>query len=91
MYGLSEKELAVILEVLHDNGIQEAVLFGSRAKGDYKRGSDIDIAIKGDAKKISYLLNEESYLPYFFDIVDIDAINNENLLQHIQRVGKKLI
>jgi len=91
MYGLSEKELAVILEVLRDNGIQKAVLFGSRAKGDYKRGSDIDIAIKGDVKKISYLLNEESCLPYFFDIVDIDAINNENLLQHIQRVGKKLI
>ena len=89
MYGLNEKELNEIKNILK-NYTSKAILFGSRAKGNYKKGSDIDIAIIGDERKVSYLLNEETFLPYFFDIVNLEKIKNKNLLEHIKRVGKVL-
>lgn len=72
--------------------IHEAILFGSRAKGEYRRGSDVDIALKGEitAKsliQLSYLLNEESMMPYKFDLVDYHRISNPELKAHIDRVG----
>jgi len=68
-------------------------LFGSRAKGNYKTGSDLDLAIKGD--RITYeitarfadCLNEEKPVPYFFDVVHYEAIANPMLKSHIDRVG----
>jgi uncharacterized protein len=74
--------------------VEKAVLFGSRAKGTNKPGSDIDIAIKGEkcsieiAWRLNALLNEELPLPYFFDIVHYESITNQALKQHIDRVGK---
>jgi len=91
MFGLTEDELETILTILRDNNIETCILFGSRAKGNYKKGSDVDIAVIGDEKKLSYCLNEESNLPYFFDVVNLDHISNQNLMEHIQRVGKRLI
>ena len=63
-----------------------------RAKGNYKPGSDVDIALKGSevdflVASISGELNEETPLPYTFDVVAIDALDNEALKEHIQRVG----
>jgi len=52
--------------------------------------SDIDIAIIGDERKVSYLLNEETFLPYFFDIINLEKIKNKNLIEHIKRVGKEI-
>ena len=72
-------------------------LFGSRAKGTYKAGSDIDIAIKGsniDHKLVMALstrLNEETTMPYFFDIVHYDGITDPELRAHIDRVGKQIL
>lgn len=72
--------------------IDQAIIFGSRAKGNYKNGSDIDIAIKGamDFKNITrlhYLLNEESLMPYQFDIVNYERTDNSALEEHIDRIG----
>jgi uncharacterized protein len=61
---------------------------------DYKRGSDVDIAILGQAitSKTIYglndLLNEEYPLPYFFDILHYEEISNKNLKEHIDKFGK---
>jgi len=90
LYGLTDEELNEIKNILKKH-TSKAILFGSRAKGNYKKGSDIDIAINGDERKIRYILNEETFLPYFFDIVNLEKIKNQNLLEHIKRVGKKLI
>lgn len=72
--------------------VSEAVLFGSRALGREKVGSDVDIALKGDVDidtlaAIAHTLNEETSLPYFFDLLAYDSIANEALKSHIDRYG----
>lgn len=73
--------------------IEHVVLYGSRAQGNYKPGSDIDITMKG--KELTYsLLSEVSIalddllLPYTFDLSIYNHISDPNLREHIQRVGK---
>jgi predicted nucleotidyltransferase len=90
MFGLTDDELETILTILRHNNIKTCILFGSRAKGNFKKGSDVDIAVLGNDRKLSYCLNEESNLPYFFDVVNLETISNENLKEHIRRVGKRL-
>jgi predicted nucleotidyltransferase len=90
MYGLSKKELETIKEIANKLGIKKIILFGSRAKGNYKKGSDVDLAIVGDERKFSYYLNEETVLPYFFDIVNLEKLDN-SILEHIKRVGKEIM
>lgn len=76
--------------------IDKAVIFGSRAKGTHKKASDVDLAIKGRAvtpetiQRLSFLLNEELPLPYFFDVVHYEALENRQLVEHIDRVGKSI-
>lgn len=95
MYGLLQRDIDEIIGAFRRfPEIEAAVLFGSRAKGNYKPGSDVDIAIKGKAidhscvATLSFLLNEESSLSYFFDIVHYEQISELELVQHIDRVGK---
>lgn len=90
MFGLKDAELTKIKDILDANGVKKAFIFGSRAKGNYKMGSDVDLAVDANERKISYLLNEETNLSYFFDVVNIDKIKNTNLLGHIKRVGVAL-
>lgn len=96
-YGLIERDFVYINEAIREfPEIAEVILFGSRAKGTYKIGSDVDLAIKGD--RITYeitarfadCLNEEKPLPYFFDVVHYEAIADLNLKSHIDRVGIKI-
>ncbi len=76
--------------------IDDALIFGSRAKGTYKKASDVDLAIKGRAvtpetiQRLHFLLNEELPLPYFFDVVHYESLENRQLIEHIDRVGKSL-
>jgi predicted nucleotidyltransferase len=96
MCGLSAREIDIINSVLKGFPIvKEAVIFGSRAKGNYKPFSDVDIAIKGPhlglvTAKIKGLLDDESPLPYTFDVVAFDELNNEALKEHILRVGVRI-
>lgn len=74
--------------------IEEVVIFGSRAKGTYKRGSDVDLALFGPKvnfntiSKLHFWLNEESSMPYTFDVVWFEQLDNTELKEHIMRVGK---
>jgi len=76
--------------------IEDAVIFGSRAKGTHKKASDVDLAIKGRAvtsetiNRLNFLLNEELPLPYFFDVVHYESLENQLLVEHIDRVGKSI-
>ena len=69
-------------------------MFGSRAKGTFRAGSDVDLAVKGcsdsDVTLLSAALNEETTFPYFFDVVAYEKISNQELLAHIDRVGVTL-
>ena len=94
--GLSSKELDVIFSVFKKfPGIQEAILFGSRAMGTFKPGSDVDIALKGrltlqDVARVKALLEEESPLPYLFDVVDYRTIETPAFKEHIDNHGKSI-
>ena len=97
MCGLKERDLYYIVEVLKKFPlVKRGLIFGSRAKGSHQIGSDVDLALLGDAIKpstisdISYLLNEELPIPYFFDVVDYASIDEPNLKEHIDRVGKTI-
>lgn len=93
-YGLLDRDIMHIIEAVQGfPEIYQLVLFGSRAKGNYKRGSDVDLAIKGTsvtydtAVRLADVLNEEKPLPYFFDVVHYEAITEPRLIEHIDRVG----
>ena len=96
-YGLKDTDLEIICNVFRmESKIEEAVIFGSRAQGNYKNGSDVDIALKGkdiDAgiiSHISYRLNEETLLPYKFDIINYHTITNDDLIEQINQTGKTI-
>ena len=92
-YGIQSRDLENIISILRsDNKIEKAILFGSRAKGNYAPGSDIDIAIKGNDLKLDDLLNviswtDELSLPYKFDIILYDRVKEAGLLRHIDQAG----
>ncbi len=94
MYGLKESDINYITKLFKQYPeIEQAVLFGSRAKATEKPGSDIDLAFKGKNLTniiitISGILNDESPLPYKFDIIDYYALEHEKLKEHIDRVGR---
>ena len=95
--GLTEADMNRIRAAIkHFPEIEEVVVFGSRAKGTHKKASDVDLAIKGSAvsletiQRLNFLLNEELPLPYFFDVVHYEALENQQLLEHIDRVGKSI-
>lgn len=72
------------------------ILFGSRAKGNFREGSDIDIALRGKdvtlADRDGILSGYEAlYLPWKLDLVVYDLINEPALRAHIDRAGKLLL
>jgi len=96
-YGLSDRTLKTLLSIFGKYpGIRQAVLFGSRAKGNYRKGSDIDLTLKtDDTFSRNDLLRiagdfEDSDMPYFVDVSIYDKLSNQELKAHIDRVGKIL-
>jgi len=93
-FGLKETDLEEIISVLSQQPeVKEAFIFGSRAKGNFKKGSDVDIALKGEklnlqiTSHISLLLNEETTMPYRFDLLNYHTISNKELTDHVNRLG----
>lgn len=94
-FGLKTADLEyIILAIKSFTEIEKAVIFGSRAKGTYKTGSDIDIAIFGDGvsfttiSKLHSQLEDKSSMPYLFDIVDYTHNLHKELKEHIDQMGK---
>lgn len=93
-FGLDPQILQKIKAVFSKfPAIEEVVLYGSRAKGNYQKGSDIDIALKGErlnhqTLKEVVLQLDDLLLPYTFDISLLQQISNPDLIDHIKRLGK---
>ena len=92
-FGLPESTLACVRRILAANpNVEKAILYGSRAKGNYKTGSDIDLTLLGaklayrDLADIAGQL-EESSIPYMVDLSLFTHIDNPSLIEHIERVG----
>jgi len=96
-HGLSDRTLATLDSIFRKYpGIRQAILYGSRAKGKYRRGSDIDLSLKtGNEFTFTELLRitgdfDDSDMPYFVDVSIYDDLSNSDLKAHIDRVGKVL-
>lgn len=75
--------------------VEKAILYGSRAIGTYRPASDIDISLIGKKLNLSILQNIETelddlLLPYKIDLCIFHQIQNNDLIDHIERVGKPL-
>lgn len=69
--------------------VQKIILFGSRARGDYRRTSDIDLAVYGgDAAAFMLDVDEETSTLLKFDIVNMDKPVQEELKQSIMKEGR---
>ncbi len=93
-FGFRPGDLELICSILEKEfEIEQALIFGSRAKGNYQLGSDVDIALKGKTispktvTKVRFFLNEEIPLPYKFDVLNYHSIQEPSLVEHINRVG----
>ena len=91
--GLSASDTQRICGVLQNFGqIDSCLLYGSRAMGTYKDGSDIDLTLKGKnldlhvLNRISHAL-DDLYLPYQFDLSIFSTLQNQDIIDHIKRVG----
>lgn len=95
-YGLSEQQLQQLQDIFSRYPqLERVILYGSRAKGNYRSNSDVDITLVGslltktDMNRIDNEI-DDLLLPFFFDISLLQHITNNDLLEHIQRVGKVL-
>ncbi len=94
MYGLKDIHIKKIQYVFAGySNIEKAVLYGSRAMGNYRNGSDIDLTLVGESLNLSTLLKIENeiddlLLPYEIDLSLFHKIENPQLIDHINRVGK---
>jgi predicted nucleotidyltransferase len=92
-YGLDEKTIERIHAVLANySEVDKAVLYGSRAKGNFKKGSDIDLTLYGGGLSMKTLRKIESdlddlLLPYKLDLSLFEQIADPDVIDHIQRVG----
>jgi predicted nucleotidyltransferase len=73
--------------------VEQAILYGSRAKGNYRNGSDIDLTLRGGAdltlSVVYRILNDldDLLLPYTVHLSIFDHISDRDVIEHIQRVG----
>lgn len=92
-FGLKETVIEQITGVLSSHSeVESAILYGSRAKGNYRRGSDIDLTLTGECltyRTVARIEDEidDLLLPYLFDISILSYIDNPDVLAHIRRVG----
>ena len=93
-FGLETMEMdKIIMSIASIDGVDKAVIYGSRAKGNYKPFSDVDISLVGKSLSYSDLMRlhsiiDDLLLPYEIDLNIFDLIQNENLKEHILRCGR---
>jgi len=93
-FGLKEQTIRQICGVFANYPhVEKAILYGSRAKGNYKNGSDIDLTLCGGTDltlEILYKIMDELddlLLPYTIDLSIFPQINDPDMIEHIRRVG----
>jgi len=95
VFGLSESSYGLFLQALNRfPEIEQVKIFGSRAMGNYKPGSDVDVVLYGDqvdgnlASELSIVLNEQMPIPYHFDVLSFSDITSPELIDHINSFGQ---
>lgn len=92
-FGLSAATLEKLNSVFaQHNAIDSVLIYGSRAKGNYRTGSDIDLTINGSDISFAELMQIENQiddlmLPYTVDLSQYKKLGNPELIAHIDRVG----
>jgi predicted nucleotidyltransferase len=93
-FGLEDETIQKIISVFEKHAeILQVIIYGSRAKGNFRTGSDIDLSLVGKSltseilSTIQLEINELN-TPYLFDISIFDTLNSPDLEEHIRRVGK---
>jgi len=94
LFGLTEREKELICDVLRRHtAVVEAKIFGSRAKGEFRHNSDIDLALCGNipSRMLASIAGEleDLPLPYKFDVETYESLAYTPLREHIDRVGKQ--
>ena len=96
MYGIEDSTFRKLISIFKEQkDIDKVVLYGSRAKGNYREGSDIDLTILGKNLSLKSIYDieekvEDLLLPYHIDLSIYDQIDNQDLIEHIKRVGQIL-
>lgn len=95
MFGITSKSYELIINAISEiKEIEKAGIYGSRAIGNFKQGSDIDIALFGKlitqeiVLKLKVKLEHDLPIPYFFDLTHYETISNIKLKNHIDTFGK---
>lgn len=92
-YGLKEEDCKRIQNIFSQHTeVEQVIIYGSRAKGNYKPASDIDLTLKGNKLTVSIQNKiagelDDLLLPYTFDLSLYHQISNTDLLEHMERVG----
>lgn len=92
-FGLKEEVIQAIVHVFaRYPEVEKVIVYGSRAKGNFKPASDIDLTFLGEKMEMS-IMNKISWelddllLPYTFDLSIFHHLNDSALLDHINRIG----
>ncbi|WP_297324282.1 nucleotidyltransferase domain-containing protein [Nitrosomonas sp.] len=92
-FGLSSTTLDKLNSVFAQHpAINSVLIYGSRVKGNYRAGSDIDLTIKGDEIPFAEFIHIENQiddlmLPYTVDLSQYHLLENTDLIAHIDRIG----
>lgn len=86
--GIKQKVIQEIVQLAQENNVDKVILFGSRARGDFKDRSDIDLAFQG-GNSSRFVLDVDEFTSTLleFDIVDLNKPVRSELLQSIDREG----
>lgn len=86
--GIQDIVIEEIVELAKTYNLNKVILFGSRARGDYKSRSDIDLAVSGgDCIRFALEVQEMTSTLLFFDVVNLDGTVQQELLKSIQEEG----
>lgn len=86
--GIQDLVIEEIKDLARKYNLNKVILFGSRARGDYKSRSDIDLAVSGgDCVRFSLDVQENTSTLLFFDIVNLDGAVQKELLESIEKEG----
>lgn len=87
-FGIKDTVLNEIRSLAEKHGVNKVILFGSRARGDYRRTSDIDLAAAGgNISEFMLDVDEQTSTLLKFDIIDLDGPMQKELMDSIEREG----
>lgn len=89
--GIEPKVIKEIITLAQKHRINRIILFGSRARGDYHRASDIDLAVYGgDVTMFSLDVEEQTSTLLTYDVIDMNKTHQEEFVRTVEKEGRLL-